>query len=129
MIFIQPSIDPVIISLGFIDLRWYSISYIIAFLLGLYLIKFFNSKLKPNITNKILDDFLFWAIFGVILGGRIGYVLFYQFNYFLENPIYLFYIWKGGMSFHGGLLGMIFSIFLFSKKNKVDFFYLLIMYL
>jgi len=124
MIFIQPSIDPVIISLGFLDIRWYSMSYILAFLLGLYLIKFFNKKIKSNIVDKKLDDFLIWSILGVILGGRIGYILFYQFDYFIESPLYLFYIWKGGMSFHGGLLGMILSIFLFTKKNNFDFFLL-----
>ena len=124
MIFIQPSIDPVIISLGFLDIRWYSMAYIVAFLLGLYLIKFFNKKIKSNITNKKLDDFLIWSIFGVILGGRMGYIIFYQFAYFIENPLYLFYIWKGGMSFHGGLIGIILSIFLFTKKNNLEFFLL-----
>ena len=124
MIFIQPSIDPVIISLGFLEIRWYSIAYIIAFLLGLYLIKLFNKTIKSNIKNKKLDDFLIWSIIGVILGGRIGYVLFYQFENFLQNPLYLIYIWRGGMSFHGGLLGMIFSIFLFTKKNNLEFFLL-----
>ena len=84
MIFIQPSIDPVIISLGFLEIRWYSIAYIIAFLLGLYLIKFFNRRIKTNLTNKIIDDFLIWAILGVILGGRIGYVLFYQISNFMQ---------------------------------------------
>ena len=124
MIFIQPSIDPVIISLGFLDIRWYSIAYILAFLLGLYLIKFFNRRIKTNLTNKIIDDFLIWAILGVILGGRIGYVVFYQISNFLENPLYLFFIWKGGMSFHGGLFGIILSIFIFTRKNKIKFFLL-----
>lgn len=124
MIFLQPSIDPVIISFGFLDIRWYSLSYIAAFLLGLYLIKFLNLKTKTNIKSKVIDDFLIWSIIGVILGGRIGYVIFYQFQNFIHNPIYIFYIWKGGMSFHGGLLGMIFSIYLFSKKNNLKFYLL-----
>ena len=124
MIFIQPSIDPVIISLGFLEIRWYSMAYIITFLLGLYLIKFFNKTIESNIKNKTLDDFLIWSVIGVILGGRIGYVIFYQFDNFLQNPLYLIYIWRGGMSFHGGLLGMIFSIFLFTKKNNLEFFLL-----
>ena len=80
MIFLQPSIDPVIISFGFLDIRWYSLSYIAAFLLGLYLIKFLNLKTKTNIKSKVIDDFLIWSIIGVILGGRIGYVIFYQFQ-------------------------------------------------
>ena len=124
MIFIQPSIDPVIISFGFLEIRWYSMAYIVAFLLGLYLIKYINTKKKYQVKNKILDDFFIWSILGVILGGRIGYVMFYQFENFVQNPIYLIYIWKGGMSFHGGLIGMVFSIFLFTKKNNLDFFLL-----
>ena len=124
MIFIQPSIDPVIISFSFLEIRWYSMAYIITFLLGLYLIKFFNKTIESNIKNKTLDDFLIWSVIGVILGGRIGYVIFYQFDNFLQNPLYLIYIWRGGMSFHGGLLGMIFSIFLFTKKNNLEFFLL-----
>tara|TARA_B110000116_G_scaffold272195_1_gene295729 strand:+ start:1875 stop:2663 length:789 start_codon:yes stop_codon:yes gene_type:complete len=124
MIFIQPLIDPVIISLGPLDIRWYSMAYIIAFFLGLYLIKLINNKIKSNITNNKLDDFLIWSIIGVIIGGRLGYVIFYQLENFFQNPLYLIYIWKGGMSFHGGLIGMIFSIFLFTKKNNLNFFLL-----
>ena len=124
MIFIQPSIDPIIISLGLLDIRWYSMAYIITFLLGLYLIKFLNRRISSKITNNKIDDFLIWSILGVILGGRFGYIIFYQFDNFLQNPIYLFQIWKGGMSFHGGLIGMTLSIYLFSRKNNLDFFLL-----
>ena len=122
MIFIQPSIDPIIFSFGFIEIRWYSMAYVTAFLLGSYLIKSFNASSKTAIDNKIIDDFFIWAIIGVIIGGRIGYVMFYQLNSFILNPLYIFYIWKGGMSFHGGLAGMIISIFFFSKKNNINFF-------
>ena len=122
MIFIQPAIDPVIFSFSFIEIRWYSMAYVTAFLLGSYLIKSLNASLKHTINNKLIDDFFIWAIFGVIIGGRIGYVMFYQLNSFILNPLYIFYIWKGGMSFHGGLTGMIVSIFLFSKKNNISFF-------
>ena len=124
MIFIQPSIDPVIISLGFFDIRWYSAAYIVAFLLGLRIIKFFNKRVKSNITNKLIDDFLIWSIIGVILGGRLGYVIFYQLDNLITNPLYLFYIWKGGMSFHGGLAGMVLVIYLFAKKNNIKFYLL-----
>ena len=113
MIFIQPAIDPVIFSFSFVEIRWYSMAYIAAFLLGSYLIKSFNSRLEYKIDNKLIDDFFIWAIIGVIIGGRIGYVMFYQLYNFILNPWYIFYIWKGGMSFHGGLTGMIISIFLF----------------
>ena len=122
MILLHPSIDPIIFSLGFVDIRWYSMAYIGAFLIGIYLIKYFNNKHINIIQNKIIDEFFIWAVSSVILGGRIGYVIFYQMENFIQNPIYLFYIWRGGMSFHGGLLGMMIAIYLFSKKNNLNFF-------
>ena len=122
MIFIQPAIDPIIFSFSFIEIRWYSMAYVAAFLVGSYLIKLFNSSLKSTINNKLIDDFFIWSIVGVIIGGRIGYVMFYQLNTFIMNPLYIIYVWKGGMSFHGGLAGMIISVFLFSKKNNIKFF-------
>ena len=75
-------------------------------------------------SDKQIDSFFIWAIIGVIIGGRLGYVTFYQTNLFLVNPYYLFEIWNGGMSFHGGLIGMIGAIYFFAKNNKVNFFYL-----
>ena len=124
MIFLKPSIDPVILSLGFIDIRWYSLAYILGFLLGSFLIKKINSLYLNSLSNKQIDSFFLWSILGVILGGRIGYVLFYQFSFFLKEPIYLFKIWTGGMSFHGGLLGIIISTYFFTKINNLKFFYL-----
>ncbi|MDC0045376.1 prolipoprotein diacylglyceryl transferase [Pelagibacteraceae bacterium] len=124
MNFIQPSIDPVIFSLGIIDIRWYSLAYIFGILFGVSLIKRLN-KFKGNlIPNKEIDSFLIWAVIGIIVGGRIGYVLFYQTKLFLNNPFYIFEIWNGGMSFHGGLLGVIFSIYFFSRYKKLSFLYL-----
>ena len=124
MIFIQPSINPVVMSLGFIDIRWYSLAYIFAFILGSVIIKRLNSDSYRLISDDKIDKFFIWAIIGVILGGRIGYVLFYQTNLFFTKPTYILEIWNGGMSFHGGLIGMIFSIYLFSLKYKIQFFYL-----
>ncbi len=124
MIIIQPSIDPVLISLGFLDIRWYSLAYIFAFILGSILIKKLNRQSLNVLTNTQIDKFFIWAVIGVIIGGRLGYVFFYQSKLFFFNPLYLFEIWKGGMSFHGGLIGMILSIYLFAKKNNVNFFYL-----
>ena len=124
MNFIQPSIDPIIFSLGIIDVRWYSLAYIIGILFGISLIKRLN-KFKGNlISNKVIDSFLIWAVLGIIVGGRVGYVLFYQTKLFLNNPSYIFEIWNGGMSFHGGLLGVIFSMYFFSRYKKLNFFYL-----
>jgi len=124
MIFIQPSINPVVMSLGFIDIRWYSLAYIFAFILGSVIIKRLNSGSYRLISDNKIDKFFIWAIIGVIIGGRIGYVLFYQTSLFFTKPTYILEIWNGGMSFHGGLIGMILSIYLFSLKYKIQFFYL-----
>ena len=124
MIFIQPSINPIIISLGFADIRWYSLAYIFAFIFGSIFIKKLN-RISYNLLSDVqIDKFFIWAVIGVIIGGRMGYVLFYQINLFFTKPSYILEIWNGGMSFHGGLIGMIFSIYLFSKKNNIKFFYL-----
>ena len=122
MILVHPAIDPVIFSLGFVKIRWYGLAYVAAFLIAIYLIKLFNKKLHTTLNTKLIDEFFIWSIFGVIIGGRVGYVLFYQLENFLINPIYLIYIWKGGMSFHGGLIGIIICMLIFSKKNKTLFF-------
>ncbi len=124
MLLIHPSIDPVIVSFGVIQIRWYGMAYVLGFILGIYLIKKINKDYQKKIENKQIDDFFIWSVIAVILGGRIGYVLFYQTATILTNPINILFIWKGGMSFHGGLIGIIISIFLFSKKYSIDFFQL-----
>ena len=124
MIFIQPSIDPILISLGFLDIRWYSLSYIFTFIFGSILIKKLNKKSLNNLSDIQIDKFFVWAVLGVIIGGRVGYVVFYQLQLFFQDPLYIFQIWKGGMSFHGGLIGMILAIYLFAKQNNLSFFYL-----
>jgi len=124
MIFNQPSIDPIIFSLGFIDIRWYSLAYILAFVIGSILIKKLNKTSIYLINEKQIDSFFIWAVIGVIIGGRFGYVIFYQTNLLFIDPFYLIEIWNGGMSFHGGLIGMIVSIYFFAKINKINFFYL-----
>ena len=125
MNFIQPSIDPVIFSISFLEVRWYSLAYIFGLLIGLYMMKRLNNLIRDNlISNSLIDSFFIWAVFGIIIGGRIGYVFFYQTNSVIENPIFIFEIWKGGMSFHGGLIGIIVSMILFSKVYKIKFYYL-----
>ena len=123
MIFIQPSISPIAFSFGFIDIRWYSLAYIFAFIIGSFIIKKINKRSYNYLSGKQIDSFFIWAVIGVIVGGRFGYVLFYQTSLLLK-PLYILKIWNGGMSFHGGLIGMIISIYLFAKKNKVSFFYI-----
>ena len=124
MNFIQPSIDPIILSLGIIDIRWYSLAYIIGILFGISLIKRLNKFKQDLIPNQLIDNFLIWGVIGIIVGGRVGYVLFYQTKLFLDDPFYIFEIWNGGMSFHGGLLGIIFSIYFFTRSKKLSFLHL-----
>lgn len=123
MNFIQPSIDPVILSISFLELRWYSLAYILGIIIGFFIIKRLNVIKGSLISVKQLDSFFVWAVLGIILGGRFGYVLFYQINVFYNNPIYLIEIWNGGMSFHGGLLGVIISTFIFCRINNLKFYY------
>ena len=124
MIFYQPSIDPVIVSLGYFDIRWYSIAYVLGFIIGSIFIKYLNKQKLNLLTDKQIDNFFIWAVIGVIIGGRLGYVIFYQTSYMYLDPLYIFKIWTGGMSFHGGLLGIIISIYAFCRNHNIPFFYL-----
>ena len=115
--------DPVAIQILSIEIRWYSLAYIAGILLGWILSKkFFISD--PKLKDQF-DDFLGYLIIGIIIGGRLGYVFFYNFNYYSNNLIEILKIWQGGMSFHGGLIGVIVVSIWFSKKNSQNpFFYL-----
>lgn len=116
-----PHIDPIIFSIGPISLRWYGLMYLIGFVAAMYLANKAADKSKGLWTRDQVSDLLFYSFLGVILGGRIGYVLFYQFDYFLVEPSYIFKIWQGGMSFHGGLLGVITAVFIFARKEHKRF--------
>ncbi len=114
-----PQIDEVIIQLGPLALRWYGLMYLVGFVAAFWLA---NRRLsRTDWTKDQLSDLLFWGFMGVVLGGRIGYVLFYNFGVFLDNPLYLFKIWEGGMSFHGGCLGVIFAAYFYSRKRQWSF--------
>ena len=97
MNFVQPSIDPVILSIGFIDIRWYSLAYIFGLISGLIIMKKLNMYKGYLIDNNKIDNFFIWAVLGIVIGGRAGYVLFYQMDLFVYNPLYIFEIWNGGM--------------------------------
>ena len=114
-----PQIDPVIFSLGPLSVRWYGLMYLVGFVAAFFLAKRRMDRIGWN--KDQLSDFLFWGFLGVIIGGRIGYVLFYQFDTFLSDPLYLFKIWTGGMSFHGGLLGVITAIALYARRANLHF--------
>jgi len=112
--------DPVAFQIFSFEIRWYSLAYIIGILLGWLYCK--QKLIKDKILYNLFDDFITYLIIGIILGGRFGYVLFYNLGYYLQNPIEILMIWNGGMSFHGGLLGVIIAALFFSKKHKLNHF-------
>ncbi len=118
------NLDPVFLDFGIIQIRWYSLAYIFGILIGwLYGKKILAKQVIQNNTKIYLskyDDLITYIIIGIIVGGRVGYILFYNFNFYLENIFEIFKIWKGGMSFHGGLVGVAISILIFSIKNNLD---------
>ncbi len=115
--------DPVAFEFLTFEIRWYSLSYIAGIVLAWIYIKKFI--LKETEYSKYIDDLISYVIIGVIIGGRLGYVIFYNFEYYINNPLEILMIWTGGMSFHGGVLGVIISTYLFCKKNKLNTFYFL----
>lgn len=118
---IHPQFDPVLISVGPLAIRWYALSYIVGFMLFLWLGRRRIAQGNTLFTREMLDDFLTWGILGVIIGGRLGYVLFYKFSTYIDHPLDIFKVWEGGMSFHGGFLGVLAAMWLFSRKHKISF--------
>ena len=115
--YVLPNIDPIAISLGPLDIRWYGLMYLIGFAFAFWMANRASDKSNGVWTREQASDLLFVCFMGVILGGRAGYVFFYQFSAFLNDPVYLFRIWEGGMSFHGGLLGVAIAGSIYVKRN------------
>lgn len=117
---IHPSIDPIMFSIGPLDIRWYGLMYLLGFAFAYW---FGNRRAErdSNWGKTEFSDLLFWGFIGVIVGGRLGYVFFYQFEYFIQNPLYLFDVQAGGMSFHGGLLGVLAACWWFTRKTGKTF--------
>ncbi len=117
-----PAIDPVALAVGPFQIRWYALAYLCGFLFGwwygIYITKL-NKGHRPDKND--IDDFIPWAIAGVILGGRLGYILFYQGPFYLQNPLEILKVWHGGMSFHGGIIGVITVLILYSRMKKIPF--------
>ena len=115
-------ISPVAFSVFGLPVRWYALSYIIGFILGFYLFKHLvkRSDSQISLNKNQMDDFLTAIVIGVILGGRLGYVLFYNFGYFLMHPVEILTLWHGGMSFHGGFLGAIIAVIIFVRRKKIS---------
>ena len=115
-----PAIDPVAVSLGPFAIRWYALAYIVGLIIGWRYCLMLADRPPNLVTRKDVDDFLVWATLGVVLGGRIGYVLFYNLRYYTEHPIQALYLWHGGMSFHGGALGVTLAIVLFAHRRRLS---------
>jgi phosphatidylglycerol:prolipoprotein diacylglycerol transferase len=112
-----PAIDPVAIAVGPFVVRWYALAYLAGLLIGWRYCLILADRPPRLVERRDIDDFLVWATLGVVLGGRIGYVLFYQPGYYLQHPLEALYLWHGGMSFHGGALGVTIAIILFARAR------------
>jgi phosphatidylglycerol:prolipoprotein diacylglycerol transferase len=119
-----PEIDPVLIQLGPFAIRWYALAYIAGLVLGWQIMRRVCVQPPKILSPEKIDDFLLWAALGVILGGRLGYVLFYKPSFYLSQPLSILTVWEGGMSFHGGFLGVVVAITAFAIRNKVPIFML-----
>jgi phosphatidylglycerol:prolipoprotein diacylglycerol transferase len=119
-----PAIDPVLVEIGPLAIRWYALAYIVGLILGWWAARRLVARAdlwgaRPRPAADSLDDLLVYAAFGVVLGGRLGYALFYNLPYFLQNPGEIVAVWKGGMSFHGGLAGAALGVWLFARKRAL----------
>jgi phosphatidylglycerol---prolipoprotein diacylglyceryl transferase len=119
-VLVHPNIDPIAFSIGPLAVRWYGLMYLAGFAAGWWLGVRRIAKGQAPITRTQLDDLLFLIVLGVILGGRLGYVLFYKPGYYAARPLEIFYIWQGGMSFHGGLLGVMLAMVFAARRHGVD---------
>ena len=123
------SLDPILLDFGFISIRWYSLAYIFGIIIGWWLgkkiIKSLFLRVKFKFDLKEFDDLITYLVISIVLGGRLGYILFYNLKYYISNPVDIIKVWEGGMSFHGALIGIILGTYIFSlKKNISTFFFL-----
>ena len=117
---IHPNFDPIAISLGPIAVRWYGLMYLAAFASGWWLGRHRIGQALAPVTREQFDDLLFAAVLGIVLGGRLGYVLFYKPGYYLSHPLEVLYLWQGGMAFHGGFLGVLVAMAWFARRHRLD---------
>ncbi len=116
-------VSPILLELYGISIRWYSLFFAFAFLGGYYIVKFYTKEW--NISDKVYDYWLLYMLVGALVGARLGHCFFYEFSYYSNNPLEIFKIWKGGMASHGGAIGLLISLFIFSKKFKLQFIWIL----
>ena len=115
-----PAIDPIAIGLGPVVVRWYSLAYVFGILLGWQYAMRLTTRTEDRVGRAHIDDFVMWATLGIILGGRLGYVVFYQPGYYFHNPLEIFAVWKGGMSFHGGALGVLTAMWIYCGRQNIS---------
>lgn len=115
-----PQIDPILIQIGPLAIRWYSLAYIAGIVFAWWYIRRLAQKPGAAMSVKHIDDFITWAVLGVIIGGRLGYVFFYRPLNYLEDPVAILRLWDGGMSFHGGFLGVVLAVIFYCRKHKLD---------
>ncbi len=114
-----PAIDPVLFAVGPFAIRWYSLAYIAGIVLGWRCARRLAARTGGAADAQAIDDFVVWATLGIILGGRLGYVLFYKAGYYLANPVEILFVWQGGMSYHGGMLGVALALVLFARRRGI----------
>jgi phosphatidylglycerol:prolipoprotein diacylglycerol transferase len=115
-----PAIDPVLVAIGPFAVRWYALAYIVGIVAGWMIMRRLAPAAPPVASREQVDDFLTWTVLGIILGGRLGYVLFYRPGHYLAHPLEALMVWQGGMSFHGGMLGVIVAIVIYARSNGID---------
>lgn len=118
-------IDPVLLTIGPLVVRWYALSYIAGILSGIFYVRFLAKYRKLDLGKNFIDDFLFATVLGIVIGGRLGYVLIYDLQPSLQDPLSVLKIWLGGMSFHGGFLGFFIATLIYTKTRKIDYWHLL----
>lgn len=116
-----PHIDPVFLSIGPLQFRWYGLMYVLSFIATYFIIRSEVGRKKLPLTSDNIADLVFYGAMGVVLGGRAGYILFYNLGFYLANPLKLFAVWEGGMSFHGGFLGVVLAFWLYARRRKIPF--------
>ena len=116
-----PNIDPVFLHLGPVQLRWYGLMYMLSFIIGFFVLRRYAKYRKLNMSTDDLYDLLFYLILGVMIGGRLGYVLFYDLRSYIREPLSIFAIWQGGMSFHGGFIGMVLAAIWICRRKGWNF--------
>src|SRR5690242_20044863 len=114
-----PQFDPVFLRIGPLQFRWYGLMYVLAFIATYLIIRSESRRKQLPLTLDDVADLVFYGALGVVLGGRLGYILFYKLSFYLAHPLQIFAVWEGGMSFHGGFLGVTIAFFIFSRRKQI----------